>query len=376
MQKLHVLQDAWHDAADKGDVVGGEPALHPFPEGWYFVADRRSIAKQKLIQKKWLGQDIVVWCDDEGAICVARSVCPHLGSSLGPDVGGRVRDGLLVCPFHGFAYNAAGTCVATPFAEPPKSAKLNVFETRDILGLVFAWWGIDGRPPQWNLPEEPEAGGKWSDMEIRTHRFPGHPQETTENSVDLAHLRYVHGYDNVEAVGTASVDGAHLVSRFNFKRRWRIVGFSDAHYDVSAIAHVHGLGYSFVDIHEHTIGMDIRLWVLATPVDGTLIELVLVSQVLQLRKPRRAIVGLRFLPVGLRTRIINKLMMSVQEKDVLQDVVIWRQKSYRLRPHLCRSDGAIGKYRRYCRQFYPDAPHADRNSDQTLTDTRQSGVIG
>ena len=376
MQELHVLQDAWHDPADKGGVAGAEPALHPFPEGWYFVADRRSIVKRTLIQKQWLGQDIVVWCDDEGAICVARSVCPHLGSSLGPDVGGRVQGGLLVCPFHGFAYNTAGDCVATPFAEPPKSAKLNVFETREIVGLVFAWWGIDGRPPQWDLPEVLEGGGEWSGMETRTFQFSGHPQETTENSVDLAHLRYVHGYDNVEAVGTATVDGAHLESRFNFRRRWRIAGFSDAHYDVSAITHVHGLGYSFVDIREHTIGMNTRLWVLATPVDGTLIELVLVSQLRQLRKPRRAIAGLRFLPVGLRTRTMNKIIMSMQRKDVLQDVVIWQRKKYKSRPRLCRSDGAIGKYRRYCRQFYPDARHADRNSDQALTDTRQSGAIG
>ena len=376
MQKLHVLQSAWDDAADKGDVLGNEPVLYPYPEGWYFVAERRSIVKQRLVQKQWLGQDIVVWCDDEGAICVARSVCPHLGSSLGPDVGGRVQDGLLVCPFHGFAYNAAGACVATPFAEPPKSARLKVFETREILGLVFAWWGIDGRSPQWDLPKEPEGGGEWSGMEMRTFRFSGHPQETAENSVDLAHLRYVHGYDNVEAVGTAAVDGAHLVSRFNFRRRWRIVGFGDAHYDVSAITHIHGLGYSFVDIREHTIGMDTRLWVLATPVDGTLIELVLVSQVRQLRRPRRAIAGLRFLPVGLRTRAMNKIIMSMQRKDVLQDIVIWQKKSYRPRPRLCRSDGDIGKYRRYCRQFYPDAPDADRSSDGTLGDTRQSGAIG
>lgn len=371
MQQLHVLQDAWHDP---GDVVGDEPALHPFPEGWYFVADRSSIVKQKLIQKQWLGQEIVVWCDDEGAICVARSVCPHLGSSLGPDVGGRVQGGLLVCPFHGFAYNAAGACVATPFAEPPKSTRLNVFETREIVGLVFAWWGIDGRPPQWDLPEVPEGGGEWSGMETRTFRFSGHPQETTENSVDLAHLRYVHGYDNVEAVGTATVDGAHLVSCFNFRCRWRVAGLGNVHYDVSAITHVHGLGYSIVDVREHTIGMDTRLWVLATPVDGTLIELVLVSQLRQLRKPRRAITGLRFLPVGLRTRTMNRILMSMQERDVLQDVVIWQQKSYRRRPRLCRSDGAIGKYRRYCRQFYPNASHAGRNSDQPLSDTQQSGA--
>ena len=151
-----------------------------------------------------------------------------------------MHDGHLVCPFHGFTYNVAGTCVATPYAEPPKSARLNVFDTHEILGLVFAWWGIDGRPPQWNLPEEPSTCGEWSGLEFRTLRFPGHPQESTENSVDLAHLRYVHGYDKVKAVGSTTIDGVHLVSRFDFRRRRRIAGFTDLPYEVSAITHVHG----------------------------------------------------------------------------------------------------------------------------------------
>ena len=48
----------------------------------------------------------------------------------------------------------------------------------------------------------------WSAPEIRTVRFPGHPQETTENSVDLAHFLYVHGYDKVDRVGRVKMDGA------------------------------------------------------------------------------------------------------------------------------------------------------------------------
>ena len=358
MQKPLLRQKPSPNVEDLFGVGRDVLSLHPFPEGWYFVADRRSILKSKLIQKQWLGKDIVVWCDDGGGVCVAESVCPHLGSSLGPEAGGCVRDGHLVCPFHGFTYDVAGTCVATPFSEPPKTARLNVFHTREILGLVFAWWGIDGRPPQWNLPEEPPAGREWSDMELRTLRFPGHPQETTENSVDLAHLRYVHGYDNVKAVGTATVDGAHLVSRFDFKRRRRIAGFTNTTYELSATTHVYGLGYSFVDIQEHTIGIESRMWVLATPVDGTVIDLVLIAQMRDIRKPKRLIAGLSFLPAKLRAKIMNKVWIAMQERDVRQDVEIWSRKSYQPHPRLCRSDGPIGRYRRYCRQFYPpDGDH-------------------
>ena len=58
----------------------------------------------------------------------------------------------------------------------------------------------------------------WGEIGYRTMRFPGHPQETTENSVDIAHLRYIHGYDSVYPVGEVSVEGPYLKSCFDFKR--------------------------------------------------------------------------------------------------------------------------------------------------------------
>ena len=331
----------------------GASSLPPFPEGWYFIGSRQSILKEKLIEKTWMGEKIVVWCDDTGQICVAESVCPHLGSDLGPAAGGRVCNGRLICPFHGYQYDATGRCVATAYAPAPKATQLRVFETREVLGLVFAWWGSGGRPPQWFLPEDPPTGADWSEFGFRTVRFSGHPQETTENSVDIAHLRYVHGYDNVHPVGSVSVKGACLESCFDFKRVRSIAGIK-FYFDVSAITHVYGLGYSIVQIREHSIGMDARLWVLATPIDGEQVEITLASQVREIRKPKRLISGLSFIPLRWRTRIMNQIIVAAQQRDVQQDAIIWTRKQYRSRPRLCQSDGAIEKYRRYCEQFYPE----------------------
>ena len=68
------------------------PLLPPFPEDWYFIASRLDVPKAKLIQKTWMGENIVVWCDENGRVCVAEAVCPHLGSDLGP----AARDGYVV----------------------------------------------------------------------------------------------------------------------------------------------------------------------------------------------------------------------------------------------------------------------------------------
>ena len=339
------------------------PLPSPFPEGWYFVTSRRALLKAQLIQKTWMGENIVVWCDESGRVCIAEAYCPHLGSDLGPAAGGRVCDGRLVCPFHGFEFDATGQCVATPFAPPPRSARLRVFETQEVLGLIFAWWGIGGRAPQWSLPtDDPDQAG-WCDLVIRTFRFPGHPQETAENSVDLAHFQYVHGYDNVNLVEPVAVDGPRLRSRFDFRSTRRIAGIVKLSLECSATAHVVGLGYSFVETRELSIGVDLRFWILVTPVDGELVDLSLVSQLREIRSPKRRIVGLGFLPPSLRAPIVNKWMAALQDRDVLQDVTIWSRKQYRSRPRLCRADREITTYRKYCAQFYPDLPLASDNPE-------------
>ncbi|MDE2766212.1 MAG: Rieske 2Fe-2S domain-containing protein [Chloroflexota bacterium] len=344
----------------QGREPANTPLPSPFPEGWYFVVTRQALRKAGLIRKTWMGETIVAWSDDEGRVCVAESSCPHLGSDLGPAAGGCVRAGRLVCPFHGFEYDAAGRCVATPFADPPKTARLRVFETHEVAGLIFAWWGIDGREPQWGLPvEQPEQNG-WSRMAIKTLRFPGHPQETTENSVDLAHLRYVHGYDSVSRADKLLVDGHYLESRFDFRRTRSIGKIARLTFDVSAYTRIYGLGYSFVEIREHSIGMDMRLWVLATPVDGAFIDMSLVSQVREIRAPKRRVAGLGFLPPRLRAPVMNRFIIAMQERDVLQDVLIWSRKRYRSRPRLARSDGEIMRFRAYCAQFYPSLSETER----------------
>ncbi len=301
-----------------------------------------------------MGENVVAWSDESGRVCVAEAYCPHLGAGLWPDAGARVCGGRLLCPFHGYEFDATGQCVATPYAPAPKTAKLRVFETSEIAGLVFAWWGIGGRGPQWGLPEEPVEQTGWTGLRIRTTRFAGHPQETTENSVDLGHLRYVHGYDNVGRVGKLKVDGHRLESDFDFSRSRRIAGFATVKFQVSARTSIYGLGYSFVEVREHSIGMDLRLWVLAAPVDGTLIDVTLVSQVREIRGPKRWFAGLGFLPPGLRAPVMNWFTASQQVDDVMQDLVIWENKRYEPRPRLCRSDGEIMPFRYYCAQFYPD----------------------
>ena len=146
------LEELNRGSGDEGALNDGNPTNENpqelwrrprFPRVGTSLSTRDAVQKAKLIQKTWMGTNIVIWCDDkDGRVCVAESVCPHLGSDLGPDSGGCIREGRLICPFHGYEFDTTGQCVATPFADSPKTAKLRVFETQEVLGLIFAWWGI------------------------------------------------------------------------------------------------------------------------------------------------------------------------------------------------------------------------------------------
>lgn len=206
----------------------------------------------------------------------------------------------------------------------------------------YARTGAHWSPPANHLEQE-----QWSNIEIRTTWFPGHPQETTENSVYMAHFRYVHGYGSVSRTVPVSIDGPSLESRFDFTTTRRIAKFVNINLDLSASTLVCGLGYSLVEIREKSIGLHLRLWVLATTVDGAYIDLSLATQVGEIRKPERWVTGLGFLPVRLRAPVMIRLMLVLQK----QDVTIWSRKRYVNRPSLCDSDGEIMPFRAYCAQF-------------------------
>ena len=221
--------------------------------------------------------------------------------------------------------------------------------------MVFAWWSTVGQPPYFSLPVGTLDEDGWSAVRLHGFRLTTHPEYITENSVDLAHLAHVHGYFDVRQVGPVTVEGSHLVSRFDFASERSVWGLRKLRFDVSVVTHLYGLGYSFVDITERTISLRSRLWVLATPLDGTYMELVLASQTQEIARLRRPIVGLRFLPRRVRATVTNRLMLFQQVNDVRQDIPIWARKIFRPRPVLSGADGEIMLFRRFCRQFYPDA---------------------
>ena len=140
--------------------------------------------------------------------------------------------------------------------------------------------------------------------------------------------------------------------RWDFRSTRKIARVAPLSFDLSARASTYGLGYLVVEAREGSIPMEPRLRVLAPPVDGTLIDLSLVSQVREMRSPKRRIVGRGFLPMRPRAPAMNRFMARYQASDVRDDAVIRGRQRYVNIPRLCRSDGEITTFRSYRAQFY------------------------
>ena len=333
----------------------------PFPDGWYRVALSKDIPAGKLIGRVWLGRKIIAWRDHAGAVCVSDAFCPHKGALLTPQAGGRLVNGNLVCPFHGFVYDTTGTCLAAAQAPPPPTCRLNVFPVRETNGFILAYWDNAGRTPDWTPPEWDETG--FTEILHRRHTLACHPQETHENVVDMTHFLIVHGYDEARHTQKSRAEGPCFIASFRVKGRADIIkGVLASRYEGFITSHIWGLGIAMLEIHSAAYGGLARLWFLTTPVEENELEVEIVTQFKETENPEETPAVFRLLPAALRRALLRRVIMSRAYSEFHKDTTIWNNKVTCEHPKLSAADGDTMRYRRWCTQFYPGFPDYDKRN--------------
>ncbi|MFJ5292988.1 Rieske 2Fe-2S domain-containing protein [Streptomyces sp. NPDC088348] len=97
-----------------------QPERHlPYPSGWFCLARSRELPPGKVVTRRFMDEDIVLYRTRYGRPRAVHPYCPHLGAHFG--AGGTVEGQNVVCPFHHFVFGPDGTCVATPDGPPPRA---------------------------------------------------------------------------------------------------------------------------------------------------------------------------------------------------------------------------------------------------------------
>jgi 3-ketosteroid 9alpha-monooxygenase subunit A len=118
-------------------------------------------------------------------------------------------------PYHGWLWGADGRNADIPYGDRPSiNARTRSWPVREVSGIVYLWHAADGSAPAWDPPTMPEAddAAYYSPYPWATHREPMrmHPQFAAENFPDLAHMRYVHRWEEIPEISLWKGDGPLL----------------------------------------------------------------------------------------------------------------------------------------------------------------------
>jgi len=170
---------------------------------WYPVAQSDEVKDDEPLRVQILGLYFVAFRDSEGVAHVLSDTCVHRGGSLGK---GWVKDGCVICPYHGWEYSGDGKCAKIPtLAEdqtPPARTKVDSYPTQERYGILFAFLGDLSeaeRPPLYEI-EEYEAEG-WRANDVVSFEVNAYYERSVENGLDAAHNEFVHPMQGGPSIG-------------------------------------------------------------------------------------------------------------------------------------------------------------------------------
>ncbi len=324
--------------------------LFPYPNSWYVIENSTNLLPKQLINKKIAGKDLVLFRTETGEACLVDAYCPHLGGHFAH--GGHVEGETIVCPFHYFCFDTKGTCTKTGYGtKPPPKAILKTYPIQEKNGFIIYWHHEQAAVPAWEVPVVSDED--WTEIKTTDFILKSHPQETTENSVDVGHFSVVHKYSNITTIKELKDDGAYLNASYGFNRAPEgFIGKGTQGIKAEINIHVHGLGYSFVEVDLPEMELKTRQYVFPMPIDEHTINLKIGMSVNKKFKPSKIHPVLALLPKKMLTKILLNKAFSGYANDVGQDFKIWENKVYMDYPALAKGDGPIGKYRQWAKQFY------------------------
>ena len=165
-----VLRQYWMPAALSDELEGNRP----------------------VVPVTLLGENLVLFRDDSGALGLIARHCPHRGADM---CYGRLEDNGLRCPFHGWHFNVEGQCVEQP-AEPDGSRmheqiKTPAYPMVEKNGIIWAFMG------KGEVPDFP-ALDCFNAPDTHVFAFKGKWQcnwlQALEVGIDPAHASFLHRF--------------------------------------------------------------------------------------------------------------------------------------------------------------------------------------
>ena len=145
------------------------------------------------VELRMLDQMIVMFRGEGGHPRALYDACPHRFAPLSR---GKLRDGRIICGYHGLEFDGTGRCVRNPHGNGKTVSALQVrsFPVAERYGMVWVWMGEESLADGQSLPElplfdDPELTWVYGQLDVRVNY-----ELVTDNLLDLTHVEFLHPF--------------------------------------------------------------------------------------------------------------------------------------------------------------------------------------
>jgi vanillate O-demethylase monooxygenase subunit len=177
-----------------------------FPKNAWYVACTPDEIEGKPLGRQVCGEKIVFYRGEEGKVAALEDFCPHRGAPLSL---GFVRDGSLVCGYHGLQMGCDGKTVSMPGQRVRGFPCIRSYPVEERHGFIWVWPGAKeladpatihhlawAEDPAWAY-----GGG--------LYHIACDYRLMVDNLMDLTHETYVHA----SSIGQKEIDEAPVTTR-------------------------------------------------------------------------------------------------------------------------------------------------------------------
>ena len=160
------------------------------PNSWHMAAWSEEVG-DALLSRQLAGRKRLLFRRTDGTVAILDDRCPHRFSPLSLGT----RDGDVVhCPYHGLAFDSAGTCVHNPFSDRiPAGAKVPSYPAEERGGIVWFWPGDPALADPATIVDFPFLETTPGNHILRGYTLmKANYEYGTDNLMDLSHIEFVH----------------------------------------------------------------------------------------------------------------------------------------------------------------------------------------
>ena len=191
---------------------------------WYVIGTPSDISPHKPLKVTIWNKNYAVWRNyTTGEYYGVDDVCPHKGASL---AGGKIVNGCLACPYHGYEYDCNGKLKIVPgiditnhSASNPSTTIYDVakYQVVERNGWVYLnTIASQNNTNVINIFEEPEAANNFSAVFLNMD-FNCYSRILSENSLDVMHIGFVHTFGNAERPAPISEYPPREIAPYHYK---------------------------------------------------------------------------------------------------------------------------------------------------------------